>query len=119
ADLGAEFDEHVLDTTNAWSLFVQDESALDGVPVDVKVEARSGAEAQGQLGWKLTLRMPCYLPVMQYADNRELRRTLHRAFATRASELGIDPQWDNGPLIDRILRLRQEAARLLGYRNFA
>jgi len=119
ADLAAQFDEHVLDTTNAWSLYVENESELAGVPADVKVEARSAAEAEGHSGWKLTLQMPCYLPVMQYADNRELRRTLHRAYATRASELGMKPEWNNGPLIDRILRLRKEAAHLLGYRNFA
>ena len=119
ADLAAQFDEHVLDSTNAWSLYVEDESELAGIPADVKVDARSAAEGESRSGWKLTLHMPCYLPVMQYADNRELRRVLHRAYATRASELGMKPEWNNGPLIDRILRLRKEAAHLLGYRNFA
>src|SRR5207249_3808203 len=119
ADLAAQFDEHVLDTTNAWSLYVESESELVGIPAEVKVEAQSAAEADGHPGWKLTLRMPCYLPVLQCADNRELRRTVHRAFATRASELGMNPEWNNGPLIDRILRVRKEAARLLGYHNFA
>ena len=119
AHLGAQFDEHLLDTTNAWSLYIAYEAELAGVPDDVKAQARSDAEAEGRSGWKLSLRMPCYLPVMQYADNRELRRTLHRAFATRASALGDNPGWDNGPIVHRILRLRKEAARLLGYRHFA
>jgi oligopeptidase A len=119
AQLGAQFEENLLDTTNAWSLLIQSESALAGVPDDVKAEARAEAERDGQSGWKLSLRMPCYLPIMQYADDRELRRTLHRAFATRASALGVKPEWNNAPLVDRILRLRQEGARLLGYRNFA
>ncbi|HEY3178760.1 MAG TPA: M3 family metallopeptidase [Casimicrobiaceae bacterium] len=119
ADLAAQFDEHLLDTTNTWSLYVERESDLAGIPADVKIDARSAAEADGRPGWKLTLRMPCYLPVMQYADNRELRRTLHYAFATRASELGMKPEWNNAPLIDRILRLRKQAAQLLGYSNFA
>src|SRR5689334_8399782 len=119
AQLGARFEENLLDATNAWSLTIEDESKLAGIPDDVKAEARSDAEREGQPGWKLSLRMPCYLPVMQYADNRELRRTLHRAFATRASALGVEPEWDNAPLVDRILRLRLEGARLLGYRNFA
>ena len=119
AQLGAQFDEHLLDATNAWSLYIEKESDLAGVPDDVKAEARADADRDGRSGWKLSLRMPCYLPVMQYADNRELRCTLHRSFATRASALGEKPEWDNGPLVDRILRLRQEAARLLGYRNFA
>jgi oligopeptidase A len=119
AHLGAQFDEHLLDTTNAWSLSIATEDELTSVPADVKAQARAAAEADSSSGWKLTLRMPCYLPVMQYAENRELRRTLHRAFATRASELGIDPKWDNGPLVDNILALRNEAAELLGYRTYA
>jgi oligopeptidase A len=62
--------------------------------------------------------MPCYLPVMQYATSRPLRETLYRAFSVRASEFG-PPQWDNSALIARILELRREHARLLGYRNYA
>ena len=119
AELGAQFDENLLDTTNAWSFYVESESELAGIPDDVTAEARADAEREGRAGWKLSLRMPCYLPIMQYAENRELRRLLHRAFATRASALGLKPEWDNGPLIDRILRLRKEAAQLLGYRNFS
>ena len=119
AELGAKFDEHLLDATNAWSLYVESEVDLAGVPDDVKAQARADAEADGRSGWKLSLRMPCYLPVMQYAENRALRRTLHRAFATRGSALGERPEWDNAPLVDRILRLRKQAAELLGYRNFA
>ena len=119
AQLGAQFDEHLLDTTNTWSLLVATEDELSGVPADVKTQARAAAEAEAKSGWKLTLRMPCYMPLMQYAENRDLRRTLHRAFATRASELGVDPKWNNAPLVDRILALRKEAAELLGYRTYA
>jgi oligopeptidase A len=119
AELGAQFDEHLLDTTNAWALYVDSDDALAGVPDDVKATARAAASAEGKSGFKLTLRMPCYMPVMQYADDRELRATMHRAFATRASELGMKPEWDNGPLIERILALRKEAAELLGYRSYA
>ena len=119
AELGSRFDEHLLDTTNTWSLYVDDENDLAGVPADVKCAARAAAHAEERTGYKLTLRMPCFLPVMQYAENRELRRSMHRGFATRASDLGINPEWNNGPLVDRILSLRQEAATLLGYRNFA
>ena len=63
--------------------------------------------------------MPCYLPVMQYAHDRELRRRLHEAYATRASDLGSNPDWDNGPVVERILLLRREEATLLGYHNYA
>jgi len=119
ADLSTQFDEHVLDAINDWALFVESEAELVGVPTDVLAEARSAAQADGKPGWKLTLRMPCYLPVMQYAQNRRLRRQLHEGYATLASELGAKPEWDNGPLIERILVLRREMAGLLGYRNYA
>jgi oligopeptidase A len=119
AALSARFDENVLDATNDWALYVSDGADLAGVPADVVAEARAAAEADGKPGWKLTLRMPCYLPVMQYADNRALRATLHRAFATRASDLGAKPEWDNTAVIDRILALRREASLLLGYANYA
>src|SRR6185312_3511078 len=119
AELAAKFDDNVLDATNAWSLVVDDVATLAGVPADVIAEARREARADGVDGWKLTLRSPCYFPVMQYAENRELRATLHRAYATRASELGANPAWDNTEVIARTLALRHEEARILGYANFA
>jgi oligopeptidase A len=119
ADLSTRFEEHLLDATNAGALYVDREAELAGIPTDVLAEARTAAQADGKAGWKLTLRMPCYLPVMQYARNRELRRRLHEAHATRASDLGANPEWDNGPVIDRVLVLRRELAELLGYRNYA
>ena len=119
ANLSAQFDDNVLDATNAWALFVEDEAELAGVPHEVRSEARTQAQADGRSGFKLTLRMPCYLPVMMYADNRSLRATLHRAYSTRASDLGANPEWDNTPIVTRILALRRETATLLGYANFA
>ncbi len=119
ASLSAAFDDHVLDATNAYALFVSDEARLAGLPPDVVAEAREGAKADGRDGWKLTIRMPCFLPVMKYAHDRELRAELHRAQVTRASDLGANPEWDNGPLIGRVLALRLEAAKLLGYRDYA
>jgi len=119
ATLAATFDDNLLDETNDWARYVERIDDLAGVPDDVLEEARAAAQADGRDGWKLTLRMPCYLPVIQYADNRQLRRTMHRAYATRASDVGLDPSRDNAPLIARILRLRREAARLLGFDNYA
>ncbi len=119
AGLSAKFDDNVLDATNDWALFVDGESDLEGVPADVLAQARAAAEADGRPGFKLTLRMPCFLPVIQYADRRELRATLHRAYFTRASDLGARPEWDNTAVIARILALRREAAELLGYPNYA
>jgi len=118
AGLAARFQDNLLDATNAFGLYVTDEHELAGIPADVVLAARESAQREGRAGAKLTLHMPCYLPVMQYADHPGLRERMYRAFTTRASELGA-PEWDNGANIARILQLRAEAARLLGYRSFA
>ena len=121
ADLSARFDDNVLDATNDFALYIDDAEAarLAGIPADVLAAAAAAAREEGRNGWKLTLRMPCYRPVMTYADDRTLRATLHRAYATRASELGAKTEWDNTPIIARILELRREAAQLLGFADFA
>jgi oligopeptidase A len=119
AQLSARFDDNVLDAENAWSKIVLDATALAGVPADVVAAARAAAEADRQPGYKLTLRMPCYIPVMQYADDRTLRAEMHRALSTVGSDLGANPAWDNTPVIQRTLELRREEAVLLGYRDFA
>jgi len=122
ASLGAKFSENLLDATNAFSHVVTLESELAGLPPDDIAAAREAAEKAGIEGWKFSLRMPSYLPVMQYADNRALRETLYRAYATRAAEIDngySKPEWNNGPLISQILALRAEEARMLGYRHFA
>jgi oligopeptidase A len=118
-EITTRFEENLLDATNAWGHYGEDDAALAGIPHDVVAAAKAAAQAEGKRGWKLTLRMPCYMPVMQYADDRNLRRLMHEAYSTRASDLGGNAGWDNGPLILRILALRHEAARLLGYRNYA
>ena len=118
AKLSAKFSENVLDATNAFSIVIENEERLGGIPEDVLQAAREAAEKDGRRGWKFTLHMPSYLPVMQYADERSLRETLYRESATRASEFGR-AEWDNTPLIGRIVALRREVAQLLGYRNYA
>ena len=118
SQLAAKFSENLLDATNAHAEYVRDEAGVAGIPADALEAARAAAERDGQPGWKFTLQMPAYLPVMQYADDRALRERMYRAYATRASEAG-KAEWDNGPLIGRILALRDEEARMLGYRNFA
>ncbi len=112
------FQDNLLDATNAFALYVTDERELSGIPADVVQAARDAALREARAGAKLTLHMPCYLPVMQYADHQGLRERMYRAFVTRASELG-QPDWDNGVNIARILGLRAELSRLLGYRCFA
>jgi oligopeptidase A len=118
AKLSAKFSENVLDATNAFSITVDDDKRVRGIPDDVLQAAREAAEKEGQRGWRFTLHMPSYLPVLQYADDRSLRETLYRESATRASEFG-KPEWDNTPLIARIVELRREIASLLGYANYA
>lgn len=116
--LSAKFSQNVLDATDAWSLVVEDAAELAGLPDDVVSAARAAAHSDGVAGWKLTLQMPCYLPVQAYADHRPLREALYRANAMRAAEFG-DPALDNTGNIDRILALRAELAALLGFANYA
>ena len=126
AALAQKFSENVLDATDAYALYVDDEAQLDGLPEDVRHAAREQAQADGRPGYKLTLHMPSYLPVMQYGANRSLRETLYRAYVTRASSTAAAPAesekkqaMDNAPVIDELLALRAEEAKLLGYANFA
>ncbi len=116
--LSSKFEENVLDATNDYALYVHDAETLKGIPEDVLQAAADAAKAESKSGWKFTLHFPSYLPVLQYADNRELRETLYRAYATRASEFA-KPEWDNTPVIAQILKLRHEAALLLGFDNYA
>ena len=123
AQLSAKFEENLLDATNDYHLIIDEASELAGIPDDVLAMMKAAAEADGgQLdqnpGWKITLHMPSYLPVMQYADSRELRQILYRAYVTRASEFG-KPELDNTALIASILKLRREAAELLGFASYA
>jgi len=118
SQLAQKFSENVLDAVDAWSLLVTDENRLNGIPADVREAARQAAGEDGHTGWKLSLQMPCYLPVMQYAKDRELRRSLYQAYSTLASDQG-QPEFDNSALIETILALRAEEARLLGYEHFA
>jgi len=116
AELSQKFSENALDATDAYSYYAR-EDELAGVPDDVVEAARAAAEAEGKAGYKLTLKMPSYLPVMQFAHSSALRERLYRAYVTRASDQG-DPKFDNSALIREILALRREEAQLLGYRDF-
>ena len=124
--LGAKFSENLLDATNAFSIVV-DEKRIAGIHDDVLAAAREAAlkdekqaskQAESKPKWKFTLQAPSFMPVLQYADDRALRETLYRESTTRASEFG-KPEWDNTPLIARIIELRREMAQLLGYASFA
>ncbi len=119
AELQQKFSENALDATDAFTYFASEEE-LDGVPADVMQAAREAAEATGKAGFELSLKMPVYLPVMQFAKSSALRERMYRAYSTRASDQaeGDASQFDNSALIREILALRQEEALLLGYANF-
>ena len=122
SQLSAKFAENLLDATNAFAEIVTDEALLAGLPDDAKEAAKTAAEKAGVTGWKFTLHAPSYGPVMQYAENRELRARMYRAYATRAAEFAdgsSKPEWDNTPVIQRMLELRLEDSRMLGFNNFA
>jgi oligopeptidase A len=121
AEVSQKFSENALDATDSFVLYVAP-AELAGVPQDVVDAACAAAQKDGQTGQaKLTLKMPSYLPVMQFAHSSALREQLYKAYTTRASEQaqGEAQKYDNSALIREILALRQEEAQLLGYANFA
>lgn len=119
AELSQKFSENALDATDAYAYYATAEE-LEGIPSDVQQAALAAAQAEGKPGYKLTLKMPCYLPVMQFAARSDLRAKLYRAYVTRASDQaeGDSRKFDNSALIGEILALRREEAQLLGYANF-
>ena len=119
AELSQKFSENALDATDAFAYYAP-EGELAGVPADVLETARAQAEAEGKAGYKLTLKMPSYLPVMQFADSSALRETLYRAYTTRASDQSPAEfsRFDNTEVMKQILALRLEESKLLGYQNF-
>jgi oligopeptidase A len=124
SQLSAKFSENLLDATNAFAEVITDPALLAGLPDDALEAAKAAAAAAraGVDGWRFSLHAPSYGPLMQYADNRPLRARFYRAYATRAAEFtdgSNQPEWDNTPLIKRMLELRIEDAQMLGFNNFA
>lgn len=122
--LSSTFEENIMDTTNDFKHIVDDVDDLAGLPADAIEAAAEAAKSDGNDGYQFSLHFPSYMPVMQYAENRELRKTLYRAYATRASELSKPdasgkPRWDNTSLISDLLKLKKEEAQMLGFSNFA
>ncbi|MCJ8219906.1 oligopeptidase A [Aeromonas veronii] len=120
SELASRFSNNVLDATQGWHKLVADEAELAGLPESVRAAARQMAELKGKEGWLFTLDIPSYLPVMMYADNRELRAEMYEAFTTRASDQGPNAgKWDNSAIMSELLTLRRELAQLLGFANYA
>jgi oligopeptidase A len=119
AELSQKFSENALDATQAFAYYAEADE-LVGVPQDVQDSARAQALAEGKEGYKLTLKMPSYLPVMQFAHGSALREKLYRAYNTRASDQAPaeNSGFDNSAIMKEILALRLEESRLLGYKNF-
>jgi len=120
SQLSSQYEEHVLDATHAWFRHIRQADELSGLP-DSAMDLLAQYAGQKELdGWVVTLEFPSYLPVMMYADNRELRCQVYTAYVTRASEQSEkDGQWDNAPLMEDILKYRHEVALLLSYNNYA
>ncbi|MEO7159072.1 MAG: M3 family metallopeptidase [Polaromonas sp.] len=119
AELSQKFSENALDATDAFAYYATDDEVA-GIPEDVLQTARAQAETEGKAGYRLSLKMPSYLPVMQFAESSALREILYQAYTTRASDQAPAEfsQFDNSAVMREILALRQEESRLLGYQNF-
>ncbi len=120
SELSSRFQENVLDATADWHRTLSDENELAGIPESARAVMRQAAEQAQESGWRLTLDFPTFFAEMSHADNRELRREMYEAWATRASETGPSGgDFDNRPVMDEILALRHEQAQLLGFDNYA
>ena len=122
--LGKAFSDHVLDATDSFVHLISNTEELLGLPEDAIVAAADLAQQKGLQGWAFSLHFPSYYPVMQYSENRSLRRLMYEAYVTRASELA--PQYSNGKLdwdntqnMLEQLKLRDEEARMLNFKNYA
>ncbi|WP_439234342.1 oligopeptidase A [Lonepinella koalarum] len=119
SDLTSQFSNNVLDATMGWEKLITDEKELAGLPESALQLAKQSAESKGLQGYRFTLEMPSYLPVLTYCENQALREEMYRAYATRASDQGPNAgKWDNSAIMDEILTLRLELAKLLGFEHY-
>ena len=119
SELNSQFSNNVLDATMGWEKIVTDENQLKGLPESALQAAKQSAQNKGVEGYRFTLEIPSYLPVMTYCENRQLREEMYRAFVTRASEQGPNAgKWDNSSVMEEILTLRVELAKLLGFEHY-
>jgi oligopeptidase A len=115
----SKFEENLLDATQAWTRHFTDAARLSGLPESALDLGRQNAAQQGRDGWVFNLEFPSYHAIMTYADDRELRRDFYHGYTTRASDQADHPEWDNSENLCAVLRLRREAADLLGYPSYA
>ena len=119
AQLGAKFAQNVQDATDAFGIYFDDAASLAGIPEDSIAMFAAAAQSEGKTGYKIGLQIPHYLAVIQYADNRELREQIYRAYVTRASELADEGKFDNTVNVEQTLANALKTAKLLGFKNYA
>ncbi|HEX6551032.1 MAG TPA: M3 family metallopeptidase, partial [Gammaproteobacteria bacterium] len=119
SSLAAKFEENILDATHGWFKHVTGDAGVEGIPVTALEQAREAATTRDLEGYVFTLDYPSYAAVVTYADDRGLREEMYRAYATRASDQGpCAGRWDNTATMRDILRLRHEAATLVGFKDY-
>ena len=119
SELSSQFSNNVLDATMGWEKVIEDESELAGLPESALLAAKQSAKSKGLKGYRFTLEIPSYLPIMTYCENAALREEMYRAYATRASDQGPNAgKWDNTAIIEEIMTLRVELAKLLGFNTY-
>jgi oligopeptidase A len=116
--LSSSFDENILDSINTFELIISDKNSLKGIPNNVINSALIKAKEKKINGWLFTIDFPSYLPIMQYADNRKLRKNIYTAYNTKASSL-MSKELDNTNNIRNILKLKYELSKLLGYSSIS
>ena len=120
SELTSRFSNNVLDATHGYTLHVTELEKLKGLPEGALKLAKNEAENRKLDGYVFTLEMPSYLPFLTYCENRELRHEIYVAYNTRSSEIGPNAgKWDNAPIMEEILKLRHELAKLLGFKSYA
>ncbi len=114
-DLYLQYNRNLLAATNAFSILITDEKRLSGLPESSVAQAAEAAKEAGKDGWLFTLQAPSRLPVLQYADDRDLRREMYEGYINLASS----GEYDNAPVINKIVAARARKAALLGYPDYA
>jgi len=119
SQLTSKYSDNLLDATNGWTHLVTDLDELSGLPDSAIELAQQTAQERDQKGWLFTLDFPSFYPILTYANNAELRKTLYLAHSSRASDQGPNAgKWDNSDIMRQILALRHEKAQLLGFKHY-
>ena len=119
SQLSSNYSDNVLDATSAWFKHITDKSQLEGLPEYAFAMAEQAAQQRNLDGWVITLDFPSYYAVITYANDGDLRKEVYRSYTTKASDQGANPKLDNTENMRKILRLKQEKAKILSFNNYA